>query len=373
MGQDSEPSAVRWGPRFEGVDRVCLVGFCETSREYAPWGDRSWAIWSLNRGYIFARRANRWFDMHSPTIRGWAHRRPGHHLRWLQSFPGPVYLHEEDPEIPNSVRFPLEEVAADVGAGLYRLFPLKGEVAERAAWPYRVEDAREEPYFDSSIAYMIALAIHEGFREIMLAGIDLNTQSEYVWQRSGVSWLLGVAMGRGIRVLLPEPCPLLRGPLYGRGYLSAEGEHMSKEQLESRLEALRLELENARRELWTLEGAKQELEQFTLAQMVPGIDHEVADRRRRQMDAAIAEHQARLIRAEGALKETLYWIHQTPGGQDPKELARQGLEQDLHGYRPSLGEQLSEGDLTAYAMVDEPPAPVAQGNGTGRARAGRRG
>jgi hypothetical protein len=341
--------AKKRAPR-EGKRKVAIVGFCQTSRDRVPYDDPDYEVWGLNRGYIFMPRADRWFDLHSPVIRGAETRRPGRHMDWLARFPGPVYLHEADPQVPTSVAFPLAEVAADVGAGLWRL----DEQGERA-------DARAVPYFDSSIAYEIGLAIHEGFDEICMVGVDLNTQGEYVWQRSGVSYLLGVAMGRGIAVVLPDNCPILTGPLYGRGYLSSEGEHMSLAQLETRVKALNDERNHELKELSQLTGALREL-QFVIDQMVPGLDHERMERRRHEMERAIAEASAKVERVTGAIKETLYWIHQTPGGQSPEEFARAQLDAGVHGYHRNGGEDLSEGDCSALAMLDAPAPELAAVN-----------
>jgi hypothetical protein len=332
-------------------DRICIVGFCQTSRDRTPYTDERYEVWGLNRGYIFMPAADRWFDLHSPLIRNWEHRRPKGHLQWLQHFPGPIYLHEADPEIPNSVAYPLEEIAEDLGGSLYRLDDKGGRV-----------DSRKLPYLDSTVAYEIALAIHEGFREIMVTGVDLNTQGEYVWQRSGVSYLLGIAQGRGIDVVLPDNCPLLTGTLYGRGYMAEEGEHMSAAQLDARLMALEQERMAALKDVYQLQGAAKE-DKLIAEQMVPGVDHEKLDQRRQKIDALLAENNARVMRAEGAIKETLHWVGTTPDGQDPRSAIEQldarkraeRLDLEVNGYRTLKGEEPSESDLSVHGQLAEPP------------------
>jgi hypothetical protein len=328
-------------------ERICIAGFCQTSRDMTPYDDPSVTVIGLNRGAIFMPRADIWFDLHSPNIRGWPHRRPGNHLAWLKRFPGPVFLHEVDPEIPNSVRYPIEDVTADLGANIFRQSVKDGS---------RV-DCGTRPYYDSSIAYELALAIHWRPKEIMLVGVDLNTASEYVWQRSGVSFYLGLAAGRGIDVVLPDNCPLLDGQLYGRGYLAEAGEHMSAEQLESRFTALKGQMEHTLAELHRMEGAHAALKDM-LNQMIPGMDHEVMDQRRAKMEGQIQQLVAKAQSCEGSLNETLYWIHQTPDGMSADE-ARQQIEQkmadvQLNGYHRNGGEELSEGDMSAFAALDVP-------------------
>lgn len=322
-----------------GKERVCIAGFCESSRDRVPYDDDRYEIWGLNRGYMFMKRAERWWDVHSPTIRGWQHRRPGNHADWLKSFKGPIYMHEVDPEIPNSVAYPLDEVQADVGINLFRL-----------AKDGTRTDSRQKPYMDSSMAYELALAIHEGFKEIMMVGVDLNTAGEYVWQRSGVSYLMGLAQGRSIDVVLPDNCPLLQGNLYGRAYLTPGGEHMSIQQLETRLQALSEERKQKLGELHEWIGAVRESE-FLNKQMVPGIDHERLAKRVAQERQQVEKTQAELRIVEGGIKETLYWIHQTPDGDPPSELAND-LQVELHGHRN--GHSLAEGDLDAFSALDQP-------------------
>jgi hypothetical protein len=295
----------------EGAKRVAIIGFCQDSRDWVPYEDESLECWGLNRGYIFQRRAERWFDMHSPAIRAMQSRRPGGHAEWLTKFPGPVFMHEADPEVPNAKAFPLAAVAKEIGNNIYRINK-QGEI----------KSAVDEPYLTSSIAQEIALAITEGYQEIHLYGTDLNTDSEYAWQKPGVEYMLGVAAGRGIKVVLPDNCPLLQGKIYGRGFLSPQGERMSYEQLETRLKSLEKERSAVTQQLHELIGAKREL-LFVQQQMVPGLDHERLDERVHKMDETIGHLQQRLLQTQGGLKETTYWIHQTPSGQDPKEAVEQ--------------------------------------------------
>lgn len=88
----------------------------------------------------------------------------------------PFYMYEAMPEVfPNSVTYPYEEVSRSV-----------------------------TPYLESSMAYMLALAIHEGFDEIGLYGMQVAMWDEYRYQRPNLEYLIGLAQGRGIKC---EPCP----------------------------------------------------------------------------------------------------------------------------------------------------------------------
>jgi hypothetical protein len=334
-------------------DRVAIVGFCSPHREWVPYEDPELEIWGLNRGYIFQQRMDRWFEMHGPGIVEWQQRRPGNHLQWLQRFQGPIYMHQARPElIPNSVDYPLLAVAADIGACIYRFAGPAGETAGTASggpggsqvWnPNELKSGKDIPYLSSSIAQEIALAIHMGYKEIWLYGIDLNTASEYAWQKPGVEFMLGLAAGRGIKVYVPEMCPLLQGSIYGRGYLKPEGEKMSPEQWMERIKALQADKEKLEARWNQFQGAKREIE-WLLAQMVPGMDHEAMDQRRQQSDQAIQQVYGQVLQCVGALQETVYWAHQTPEGQNPRE---------------ALGQLVAMAEANAGKTVDDTAALAA--------------
>ena len=311
-------------PMQVGREKVCIVGFCDSSRMLTPWHDPSFEVWGLNRGHIFHQPsqarivpgtvADRWFDMHGKDIWSSQDRRPGKHQDFLANFPGPVYLHEKYPELPNALAYPLKEMAEEFGANLFR---------RSVKTPDKTVDTKNAPYLSSSIAYEIALAIYEGFEEIHLYGVDLNTESEYAWQKPGVEYLLGVAVGRGIKVVLPDNCPLLKGTLYGRGHKKAEaGPLMSYDQLQARRKSIEYELQQHNTELQRVIGARTELEHL-MQQMTPGLDHEMCDQRRQKMQIHENQMQAKLLQVQGAMKETVYWLHQTYAGQEPMEAIEQ--------------------------------------------------
>ena len=301
--------------------RVAIVGFCSTSRAATPYDDPTFEVWGLNRGYMFMPRADRWFEMHGENIWTNQARRPGKHLEWLNTFNGPVYMHQPFEGVKNCEVFPLRVMAEMFGANVFRLGET-GTKGELKNWP-AIRSTTESPYLSSSIAYEIALAIAEGFEEIHLYGVDLNTEAEYAWQKPGVEYLLGVAAGRGIRVVLPDNCPLLKGTLYGRGYLSERPESMSYEQLATRLKALQHDASVLQEQINKIAGARTELVEFVQAQMLPGIDHERVDERRKLMERHLAEATAKLQQVSGAIQETAYWQSQTMRGQDPDEAIAQ--------------------------------------------------
>ncbi len=103
--------------------------------------------------------------------------------------------------------------------------PLYGQMAyfePMVRYPFAaVEDSIGRSYFNSSIAYAMALAIHECADEIGIWGVDMDAGDEYFYQRPNMEWLIGLAEGRGIKVHIPESSPLCKfqgeGIRFGNG------------------------------------------------------------------------------------------------------------------------------------------------------------
>ncbi len=171
---------------------VAMVGFSPTSRHMAPWEDESVEIWGLNEAYVqpWMKRWDRWFQMHSRAnfSRPDNISDPGH-WEWLQKDHGkPIYMQHKYSDVPNAVAFPLEKSIEVFGR-----------------------------YFDSTIAYMLALAYLEGFTRIEMYGFEMKSDTEYFYQRANAEFMIGLVMGKGVDVYLPSICNLLKSPsgIYG--------------------------------------------------------------------------------------------------------------------------------------------------------------
>jgi hypothetical protein len=211
----------------------------------------------------------------------------------------PVYMIRPDERIPNSRAYPLTEVIADIG----------------------------RPYLTSSVAYAIALAIHERAEEIGLWGVDMAVGTEYQTQRPGCEWLIGLAMGRGIRITLPDGCNLLSGELYGRGG-EVGPERLTPEQLNARHDLLEQSRNAAAQEavlteaaLHGVDGQIEEL-RWWLTNAPPAVaDPPVLNERldtlneeRDRANRAAVKARARLDQIEGMLMECAFLRSLTPQG-----------------------------------------------------------
>lgn len=142
-----------------------------------------------NQNEVWCPRADAVFQMHVETIwRNPNNRNDKGHADWLKTQRDTVvYMQEMYIDVPMSRKYPLEEVLS----GLH--------INKR--------------YITSSVAYALALASHLGYKRIELYGVEMETDTEYRYQRDGVTFWVGVAVGRGIEVELH--CGMMESPLYG--------------------------------------------------------------------------------------------------------------------------------------------------------------
>lgn len=182
--------------------KVAIIGTADCSRHKAPYDNEGWQIWSLGANARDIPRFDRWFELHTQRVL----RNAG---SWDNIFPflgscgDKLCLGHPCAELPFAKPYPLDEIKTKFGN-----------------------------YFTSSIAYIIALAIHEGAVEIGLWGISMLADEEYARQRPCVEYYLGIAKGMGINIVIAEESPVLRAErMYAFEYceLSAELAQMRRE------------------------------------------------------------------------------------------------------------------------------------------------
>ena len=167
--------------------KVVIVGFAP-GRELAPYEDDSFEFWGMND--LWAHWAahpgvnpkwDRWFDMHQDDVLKNNFRTGPHHIKWLKSREAdfPIYMLKTQEDIPGSVPYPIDEIWKSVGD-------------------------EGNPYFVSTPAYMMALALFEEFEEVHVYGINLLGLDEYEYQRPNFEYWIGLARGKGVKVVLPK-------------------------------------------------------------------------------------------------------------------------------------------------------------------------
>lgn len=128
-----------------------------------PW-DKDWV------------RMDLMFDMHHPSLL------TDSHIDRLKEVWAPLYMQDEF--YPNVKAYPLEDVINSVG-----------------------------DYFACSVSYMLALAIHQGIKEIILTGV--TGSEDYSSQRPSIEYFIGLARGKGLSVEILGETDLFSGRRYG--------------------------------------------------------------------------------------------------------------------------------------------------------------
>lgn len=240
-------------PDMEGMvpadpsKHVAILGFGD-SYKTAPFDDHTVEIWGLNELWKYLPRWDRWFEPHDDKTLGISKRdlsegEVKRHLAWLErTHPPtdhaptrPIYMQPQfcggdPPRFPNATPLPLDRLCGIFGR-----------------------------YFTSTIGYMIAMAIAEGYTSIGLYGIDLASDIEYPGQRPNSEYLVGVARGLGRTVTIASTSAMLKAEgLYGFDppfqddqFMLAVGNHQTR---------LKKQHEECLATLNTLDGAIQECE-----------------------------------------------------------------------------------------------------------------
>lgn len=76
-----------------------------------------------------------------------------------------------------------------------------GDIIDQKKYPLQeIIEKYNSRFFTNSISYMIAYALYEGFGNISIYGVDMDSQSEYVFERPSVSYWIGFARGLSCEV-----------------------------------------------------------------------------------------------------------------------------------------------------------------------------
>ena len=203
---------------------VAVVGFAWDSLKYAK-DSQADEMWTVNFAWDYpVPRIDRLFEIHPIEVlafhakRGKKGNRNEKHFAWLQKeHDFPIYTYadytgvnvldeimDQAPRIPNSVPYPFEKLAS-IFNHLHR------------------ENRPNQIYMPSTISYMLAMAIFEGYQRIEMYGVEMAAGAggangtEYVYQKAGTEALLMYAMGKGIEIYFPEHCKLMNIKPYHKG------------------------------------------------------------------------------------------------------------------------------------------------------------
>ena len=217
--------------------KVALVGTAPSSRMLAPFNDPTWQIWGCSPGNMnVLPRVDLWFEIHGNLL--WPENRHygEPYLKWLNEQTFPIYM-QNQMFVPRAMSLPVRELVAEFG-------------------PY---------FFTSSFAWMMAVAMQQGAKEIALFGIDMASRDEYIIQRPGAYYFFMEGNKRGIKMMAPYESDIMQPPgLYGLSEVTQFGRKIlaRKSELDQRIRDLRAQRDNSAQQLTYLEGALEDLDYF---------------------------------------------------------------------------------------------------------------
>jgi hypothetical protein len=215
--------------------KIAIIGTAPSSRSLAPVNDPSWTIWACSAGNQgMLPRVDAWFEIHSNLL--WPeHEHFGKpYIEWLNQQKFPIYM-QDNSQVARAIPYPKDEIVAEFG----------------------------RYFFTSSFAWMMALAIKMGAKEIGLWGVDMASRDEYILQRSGGHFFIQEAVRRGIIVHVPKESDLAQPPaLYG---FDDSTNFMRKlcareKELQDRINPMKQQREQLNQNITYLEGALEDID-----------------------------------------------------------------------------------------------------------------
>ena len=218
------------------MKQVAIVGSHPSTRDLAPWSDTKIPIWVFNAGAImdWCKRADVVFEMHpAGEYTNPMAQKSEYWEEFLQKQDrAAIFMQDVDPRIPMS-----------------RKYPLDGVINKYLKKFKRGEDINK--YFTSSPCYAIALACYLGYDRIDIYGVEMETNSEYIYQRDGVGLWIGIALGLGVEVNLPKTTTMFSAPLYG---YDDDHTNITREDFEENAKAIERAFEEAAKKLEFAKG-----------------------------------------------------------------------------------------------------------------------
>lgn len=216
---------------------LVIMGTHPKSLKLFDWSRVDCDIWMFNEAPNFKNekgervypKTDAFFQLHHEAIwKNPKNRSDDTHYLWLTSGKTPTaYMQKKYKEVPKSVRYPIEDVLA-----LTKNIRMVVNGKEK-----------EFKYFSSSPDFAFALVAAmwkqgKRYKRVEVHGIELETESEYQYQRTGFGFWIGYLTALGIEVILYNS--VFDEPMYGY-----EGDvALKSSDIEKRLDELTKELGN---------------------------------------------------------------------------------------------------------------------------------
>lgn len=206
-------------------DTLCIVASHPLAKRF-DFNRDDCDIWGFNEilKMDWYKRADVIFQLHlEPIWRNPTNRNDQNYLYWLKNISGQcnvckgegcqhcnkgtyypkkrdgvtIFMQEEYKDVPNSVKYPLDEIKT---------------MLQNFKW-VAASGYSDKTYLTSSPAEALALGIYMGYKKIECWGVEMNTDTEYRYQRDCITFWQGVAAGKGIEVIAYTE--IYNSPIYG--------------------------------------------------------------------------------------------------------------------------------------------------------------
>jgi hypothetical protein len=175
---------------------LVIMGSHPSGRDF-DWSRKDCEIWAFNEapnqkkdGKLILPRVDVCFQLHVEAIwRNPANRTDPDHYKWLTTTKSKVYMQDKYPEIPGSIKYPLEDVVKMTGKRVFTSSP---------------------DYAFGLVAYLYK---QRKWKKVEVWGIELAMESEYQYQRTGFSFWIGYLTALGIPLELHTK--IFDSPMYG--------------------------------------------------------------------------------------------------------------------------------------------------------------
>ena len=174
-----------------GLDSIILLGMGPTWYQCPKKCPENSEIWTLNTMFRNHEEISKLFMMHDIRIE--IIMQDAKFIDNVNATGLPVYTPIPYPSLKNNIVYALKEVVEEFGVGFYL----------------------------DSVAYMLAYAIMQKPKNLVLFGIDMRPDSGKEWhlnEKGCIEFWLGMAMGREIEVHLPIESQLLKRNMVGNWY-----------------------------------------------------------------------------------------------------------------------------------------------------------
>jgi hypothetical protein len=259
---------------------LVIMGSHPKSLKSFDWNRKDCDIWMFNEapnlkrdGKLLFPGATGFFQLHHEAIwKNPLNRSDQNHYAWLASGKTPTaYMQKHYEEIPKSVEYPLKEI---LSMTKNIKINIDGE-------------GKDFKLFTSTPEFAFALVAYmwkqgKKYKKVEVWGIELETESEYIYQRLGFGFWIGYLSALGVNLEIHSS--IFDGPIYGY-----EGDiAIPSSEFENRISQLSKELgdygDTYQKEAQLLLGS---LSEYLYKDITPKIQNEITELNKRTESAGI--------------------------------------------------------------------------------------